>query len=77
MRRLFAPVDIASLVAFRVAFGAVMLVAVARYFAHDWIGQFFVAPRVFFPYPGLEWIVPLPGQRCTRCLPSLGVRRCA
>ena len=56
---LFAPVDIASLVAFRVAFGALMVVAISRYFAHDWIGQFFVTPRLFFPYPGLEWIVPL------------------
>ena len=59
-RALFRPVDNASLVAFRIAFGSLMVVAVARYFAHDWIGQFFVAPRVFFPYPGLEWIVPLP-----------------
>jgi len=55
------PVDIASVVAFRVAFGLLMAVAVARYFAHGWITDFFVTPRVFFPYPGLEWIVPLPG----------------
>jgi hypothetical protein len=60
VRALFAPVDIASLVAFRVAFGALMLIAVGRYFAHDWIGQFYVTPLVFFPYPGWEWIAPLP-----------------
>lgn len=60
LQQAFAPADTASLVAFRIAFGALMVVAVARYFAHGWIEQLFVAPRVFFPHPGLEWIVPLP-----------------
>ncbi len=60
MHRLFRPLDIASLVAFRLAFGALMLCAVGRYFAHGWIDQFFVAPRLFFPYPGLAWLAPLP-----------------
>ena len=66
-RRLFAPVDAASLAAFRIAFGALMLVAVLRYFAHGWIEQVFVAPQVFFPYPGLEWVVPLPPLRLFSC----------
>jgi hypothetical protein len=61
MRRLFAPADIASLVAIRIAFGALMVVAVARYFAHGWIDDMFLAPRVFFPYDGLEWVRPWPG----------------
>ena len=43
VRALFRPVDIASLVAFRVAFGLLMLVAVGRYFAHGWIADLFVA----------------------------------
>lgn len=55
-----APRDVASLVAFRVAFGALMLVAVARHLAYGWVDALYVAPRLFFPYPGLEWIVPLP-----------------
>jgi vitamin K-dependent gamma-carboxylase len=70
---LFAPVDIASLVAFRIAFGALMVVAIGRYFAHDWIGQFFVVPRVFFPYPGLAWIVPLPAPAMYGLFAALGV----
>lgn len=70
---LFAPLDIASLVAFRIAFGSLMVVAIGRYFAHDWIGQFFVAPRVFFPYPGLEWIVPLPAPAMYGLFAALGV----
>ena len=70
---LFAPLDIASLVAFRVAFGALMVVAISRYFAYDWIGQFFVTPRLFFPYPGLEWIVPLPAPAMYGLFAALGV----
>lgn len=54
------PVDGASLAAFRMAFGALMLVALARHLANGWVTTFYVEPRVFFPYPGLEWIVPLP-----------------
>lgn len=57
-------VDAASLTAFRVAFGALLLVAVARHLAYGWVTDLFVTPRVFFPYPGLEWIAPLraPGM---------------
>src|SRR5262245_5702577 len=73
MTRLFDRVDIASLVAFRIAFGTLMVVAVVRYFAHDWIGQFFVEPRVFFPYPRLEWITPLPGSGMYALFAALGV----
>jgi vitamin K-dependent gamma-carboxylase len=60
MSRLLRPVDIASLVAFRIAFGALMLVAVARYFAHGWIERFFIEPTFFFKYPGFTWVVPWP-----------------
>jgi len=56
----FRPVDIASLVAFRIAFGALMLVAMLRYFWHGWIDLFFVQPTFFFSYAGLEWLQPLP-----------------
>jgi vitamin K-dependent gamma-carboxylase len=72
-RELFRPVDNASLVAFRIAFGVLMVVAVGRYFAHDWIGDFYVAPRVFFPYPGFEWIVPLPGAAMYALFAVLGI----
>jgi hypothetical protein len=46
---------------------------VGRYFAHGWIDQFFIAPRVFFPYPGLEWIVPLPGAGMYALFAGLGL----
>lgn len=62
-RRLLAgarrPVDASSLAAFRIAFGALLLVAVARHLAFGWVAAYYIEPRVFFPYPGLEWIAPL------------------
>ena len=36
------------------------LVSLARHLANGWVTTFYVEPRVFFPYPGLEWIVPSP-----------------
>ncbi|MBX3026211.1 HTTM domain-containing protein [bacterium] len=54
------PVDASSLAVFRVAFGALLLIAVARHVAYGWVAAYYLEPRVFFPYPGLEWIEPLP-----------------
>jgi vitamin K-dependent gamma-carboxylase len=60
--RLFAPVDIASLVYFRVLFGAILLVDVVLYFHNRWIAMEFVRPRFHFTYYGFEWLRPLPGN---------------
>src|SRR5262249_16024504 len=47
-------VDAASLAVFRIAFGAILLCEVIRYFTNGWIEAFYVAPRVLFSYvPGL------------------------
>ena len=48
------------LVQFRIAFGALLVVLVVRYFVHGWIDAQFHAPRTLFPWPGLEWIRPWP-----------------
>jgi hypothetical protein len=60
--RLFAPVDIAALVLFRVAFGSLMLWEVYRYFNYGWIGRYYVDPSFNFPYVGFEWVKPWPGS---------------
>lgn len=51
-------VSSASLRVFRTAFGLLLLVAVVRFAAHGWIDEYFLEPRVFFPYLGLEFVRP-------------------
>ncbi|HEX5661088.1 MAG TPA: HTTM domain-containing protein, partial [Polyangiales bacterium] len=58
--RLSAPVDAASLGAFRALLGVVLLVSIVRALEKDVVAQGFVAPQYFFPYYGLAWL-PAPG----------------
>jgi len=55
------PVDIASLAAFRIIFGAVMCLGILRFLATGWIEPMYVEPRWFFSYPGFAWVSPWPG----------------
>jgi vitamin K-dependent gamma-carboxylase len=59
--RLFAPVDIASLVFFRIAFGVIMVWEVAKYFVHGWIRTYYIDPSFHFTYYGFGWVQPWPG----------------
>jgi vitamin K-dependent gamma-carboxylase len=58
----FAPVDIASLACFRVAFGAVMVWEVYRYFSKGWIASYYINPEFHFTYYGFGWVKPWPGD---------------
>ncbi len=58
--RLAEPVDGASLGVFRIALGLSGVVAVARFFSHGWIDEYYVKPRWFFPYWGFSWVRPWP-----------------
>lgn len=60
MKRLFQPVDIASLVVFRVVFGCTMMVEVWRYFKREWIDRYFIDPEFHFKYYGFGWVKPWP-----------------
>src|SRR6266404_670642 len=60
--RAFAPVDIASLVVFRIAFGLLSLWHLAPFFLHDWVRLFWLEPRFLFKYYGFSWIHPWPGN---------------
>jgi hypothetical protein len=53
-------VDAASLAAFRIGFGLLMLALVLRFFVHGWIPEYFEAPRHFFSYFGFSWVRPWP-----------------
>lgn len=59
-RRLFAGVDIAGLVWFRVAFGVLMMVEVWRYFPR--IRDLYIAPKFHFTFHGFDWIQPWSGD---------------
>lgn len=72
-RALHAPVDAASLAAFRIAFGAVMLFAVGRYFAYGWIDSLYLRPTFFFTYPGFAWVRPWPAAAMYAHFVVLGV----
>jgi len=70
--RAVRPLDGASLAAFRIALGVLLLVAVVRHLAYGWVAAYYIEPRVFFPYPGFEWIVPLPAAGMYALYAGLG-----
>ncbi len=55
------PVDVASLAVFRILFGVLMAVAMARFLAKGWVKEFYIDPAFFFTYDGFSWVRPLPG----------------
>ena len=61
-RKLFAQIDIASLVFFRIAFGLLMLRMVKMVWSLDRISQWWIEPSFLFKYPGLSWVHPWPGN---------------
>lgn len=61
LARAQAPVDPASLVAFRIGFGLLLFAAIVRFWAKGWIHEYFIEPRLFFPYWGFELLRPWPG----------------
>jgi vitamin K-dependent gamma-carboxylase len=61
-QRAFAPVDIASLVFFRLAFGSLMVWEVSRYFSHHRIERLWLKPDFLFTYYGFSWVHPFPGN---------------
>jgi hypothetical protein len=65
LRPLFAPVDIASLAFFRIAFGAIMLWDVQQVLSQGWVTTDYAQPPFHFSYPGFGWIEPWPGDGMT------------
>jgi len=54
------PVDAASVAAYRIAFGAMLLASTVRFFLHGWVREFYGVPTHFFSYWGFAWVRPLP-----------------
>jgi len=61
-RKLFAPIDNASLVFFRIAFGIVMLWMVQLTWSLHRISRWWIDPPFLFKYPGFSWVQPWPGN---------------
>jgi hypothetical protein len=66
-------VDPASAAALRILFGALLAVAVVRYFANGWIEAQYERPTYFFAHEGFEWIRPLPAPWMRVLFAGLGV----
>jgi hypothetical protein len=71
--RLFAPVDIAWLVYFRIAFGVLMAVEAARYLLLGHVYRYYVEPEYLFTYPGFDWVRPWPGPGMYLHVAALGI----
>jgi hypothetical protein len=71
--RLFAPIDIAWLVYFRIAFGALMSLEAARYLLHGHVTRYYVEPEYLFTYLGFDWVRPWPGYGMYIHVALLGV----
>jgi vitamin K-dependent gamma-carboxylase len=65
--RLAEPRDIAALVAFRIAFGLIVMTSSLRFLTYGWINELFVAPRFRFSYWGFGWL-PSPSPAVTYAL---------
>ncbi len=61
-QKIFAPVDVASVVFFRILFGGIMVWWASTYLLNGWVFDYYIAPGFWFSYPGFEWITPWPGE---------------
>ncbi len=59
---LFSKVSIAPLVVFRIAFGLLMFVSIARFILKGWVYQMYILPKMYFPFYGFEWVKPIPAS---------------
>lgn len=59
-QRLFRPIPIDSLAAFRILFGAMMAFSILRFMAKGWVHELYVKPNYFFTYYGFSWVKPWP-----------------
>jgi len=83
-----APVDVASITAFRALFGGVLSFAVLRYVYKGWVWTQLLAPPFHFTYPYFDFVRPWPGPlmyvhmavlggACVGLTLGIGARLCA
>jgi vitamin K-dependent gamma-carboxylase len=54
------PTDAAGLAAFRILFGALMLLGTARFFLRGWVDTLLAGPSFHFTFVGFEWVRAWP-----------------
>ncbi len=58
----FAPVDIASIVSFRIVFGLLIVWTVERLWSYQLISRWWIDAPFQFKYPGFSWVNAWPGN---------------
>ena len=71
--RLSAPIDAASLAAFRILFGVLMSFAMLRFIARGWVDEFYIQPQFHFTWALFPWVQPLPPALMRLLFPALAV----
>lgn len=71
--RWFDPIDVASLAAFRIAFGGLLLWEVWRYFRNGWVSTLYDVSAFHFTFAGFGWVKPLPGDGMSLHFFALGL----
>jgi len=61
-QRAFEPVPVASLVVFRIWFGAMMALDTFWHIQYGWVEQAYIQPRFLFKFYFFEWVHPWPGN---------------
>ncbi|MXW31288.1 MAG: hypothetical protein F4X54_08725 [Chloroflexi bacterium] len=61
------PVNGASAAAFRIAFGALGVIAAIRFAVRGWIDELYIAPEHNFTYSGFWWVLT---PRCPSAVPA-------
>ena len=69
----FSPASGGSVALFRVIFGLIGFVIVARMFARGWIGELYIEPEYHFSYLGFGWARPWPEWGMYLHFAALGV----
>lgn len=72
-RLLFKPIDIASLVFFRLLFGILIIAEAISLLWIDWVSEAVTQANMQFRYYGFEWVAPLPPVYMYGLLIILGV----
>ena len=62
LQKVQQPIDVASLVMFRVVFGLLMFIDIIRYFYIGWVRDVYAKPKFHFQYEWFSWLRPLPEE---------------